>query len=244
MHPVGPGGQRVRVVGGRRRHRVGRVRPAVIGLADRDHIAAAGRRHRQPDRQIACLRTGVDQEHGVQRVGQGGGEPLAELDDGLVVEPRVGVQPAQLAGGGVGDARMGVAEHRDVVDHVEVDPARRRHQVVAPAALDLRWVGGSSAPARGRSSRRGAPTDLGRRGVRARPARAAAAGRGVSASQPGREFGRGERAAPPGRRPAGRSTVDPPVRGERSPAAARRRRARRTPPRCPSPSARNRHRAR
>ena len=91
--------------------------------------------------------------------GSSGGEPLAELDHRLVVEARVGVEPAQLAGRGVGDPRMGVAEHRDVVDHVEVAPARR-------------WTSGSAASRvrsaaawvvvllhLARSSRRGAPAD-------------------------------------------------------------------------------------
>src|SRR5882757_1986761 len=45
---------------------------------------------------------------------------------------------AQLSRRGVGHARVAVAEHRDVVDHVEVHPAGRRHQEVPPAALDLR----------------------------------------------------------------------------------------------------------
>ena len=69
VHPVGPGGQRIGVVRRRGRHGVGAVRPAVVGLPDRDDVAPAGGRGGQPDRQIACLRTGVDQEHGVQRIG-------------------------------------------------------------------------------------------------------------------------------------------------------------------------------
>ena len=141
VHPIGPGGKGVRIVGDRRRNGVGGIRPPVVGLADRDDIASAGGGHRQPQRQIACLRTGVHQEHRVQRFGQHGGEPLAELHHRLVVEARVGVQPAQLTGRGVGDPWMGVAQNRDVVDHVEVGPAVRRHQEVPPAALDLRRLG-------------------------------------------------------------------------------------------------------
>ena len=138
VHPIRPGGKRIGVVGGRRGHRVRAVRPAVIGLAHRDHVAPARRRRREPDRQIACLRAGVDQKDGVQRIGQHGGEPLAELDHRLVVEPRVRVELAQLPGGGVGDPRVGMAQHRHVVDHVEVGATGRRHQVMPPAPLDLR----------------------------------------------------------------------------------------------------------
>jgi hypothetical protein len=110
----------------------------VIGLTDRDDVAAARRRRREPDRQIACLRTRVDQKHGVQRIGQQPGEPLAELDDGFIVEPGVRVQLAQLSSGGLHDPRMRMAQHRHVVDHVEIRAPRRRHQVMPFAPLDLR----------------------------------------------------------------------------------------------------------
>ena len=140
MHPRRPGLQRVGVVGDRGRDGVGGVGPAVVGLGHRDDVVAAGGRHRQPQRQVVGLGAGVDQEHGVQRVGQGGGQPLGERDHDAVVEPRVGVEPAPLPRHRVGQLRMAVAEDRDVVDHVEVAAAVGGEQVLAPAALDARRV--------------------------------------------------------------------------------------------------------
>ena len=137
MHPIRPGRKRIRIVGHRRGDGVGGIRPSVVCLAYRDDIPSAGGCHREPQRQIACLRTGIHQKYGVQRFGQHRGEALAELDHRLIVEARIRVQPAQLPGRGLGDPRMGMAQHGDVVDHVEVAPARRGHQVVTPTPLDL-----------------------------------------------------------------------------------------------------------
>jgi hypothetical protein len=67
VHPAGPGGQRVRVVGGGRGDGVGGVRPAVIGLAHRHHVLASGCDQRQPQGQVHRLRPRVDQEHRIQR---------------------------------------------------------------------------------------------------------------------------------------------------------------------------------
>ena len=141
VHPIRPGGKRIRVVGDRRGDGVGGIRPPVVSLAHRDDVASTGGRHRQPQRQIACLRTGIHQEHGVQRIGQRGRQSLAELDHRLVVEARVRVQLVQLAGRGFGHPRVRVTQNRDVVDHVEVGPAGRGHQEVPPAAFDLGWPG-------------------------------------------------------------------------------------------------------
>ena len=135
-------------------------------------------------------------------VGQRGGQTLAELDHRLVVEPRVRVEPAQLAVGGVGHPRVGVPEHGDVVDHVEVHPAGGRHQVVPPAAFDLRWVGVVVLLNARRSCCRGAPTDLGSRGVRQRGS--PRSGRGRAPREPARRRDRrrsngGAAGAPTGR---------------------------------------------
>ncbi len=113
----------------------------MVGLAHRDDVASSGGRHRQPESQIACLRTRIHQEYRVQWLRQHGGEPLTELHHGRVVEARVGVQLPQLTCRSVGDPWMGMAEDSDVVDHVEVRPARGRHQEVPPSALDLRRLG-------------------------------------------------------------------------------------------------------
>ena len=56
-----------------------------------------------------------------------------------VIEPRIRVELAQLPGGGVGHPGVGVAQHGDVVDHVEVDAPVGGHQVVPSAPFDLRW---------------------------------------------------------------------------------------------------------
>ena len=136
VHPRRPGFQRVGVVGHRRRDGVGGIRPAVIGLGHRDDVVAAGGRHGQAQRQVVGLRTGVDQEHRVQRVGQGGGQSLGERDHAAVVEPRVGVEAAPLARGRVGQHRMAVAEDGDVVDHVQIAAPVGGQHVLAPAAFD------------------------------------------------------------------------------------------------------------
>ena len=52
------------------------------------------------------------------------------------MEPRVGVEQAQLPRDGRLDGRVRVPEHRDVVDHVDVAAAVGVDEVVAPAALD------------------------------------------------------------------------------------------------------------
>ena len=141
VHPGRPGGQRVGVVGDRGRDRVGGVGPAVVGLRDGDDVVAAGGGHGQPQRQVVGLGAGVHQEHGVQRVGQGGRQPLGQLHHGFVVEPRVGVQPPPLPGHRVGQAGMAVPEHGHVVDHVEIAAAVGVEHVLAPAPFDPGRVG-------------------------------------------------------------------------------------------------------
>ena len=141
VHPIRPSRQGVRIVGHRRGDGIGGVGPPVVSLANRDDIASAGGGHRQAQRQIACLRTGIHQEHGVEGLGKHGGQPLAELDDRLIVEARVRVQLPELPHRGVRDPRVSVAEHRDVVDHVEIRARGGGHQEVPPAAFDLRRLG-------------------------------------------------------------------------------------------------------
>ena len=138
VDPPGPGLQRARVVRGRGRHRVGRVRPAVVGLPHRHHVRPPGRDERQPQRQIDRLRARVDQENGVQRRRQQPGQPLGELGHRGVVEPRVRVQPPQLPRHRRFQPRVRVPEHAHVVDHVQVHPPVGPGQVLPPPPLDPR----------------------------------------------------------------------------------------------------------
>ena len=135
--------------------------------------------------------------------GSSGRQPLAELDHRGVVEPRIRVQLAQLSGGGLGDPRVRMAKHGHVVDHVEVGATGRRHQVMPPAALDLRRFGvvkllhGAKL-----ASRRDSRSPASRTSTAGSPS----SGRGsrVSASQPGASSKRvngGASGAPTGRTP-------------------------------------------
>ena len=110
----------------------------MVRLEQRHDVAAAGRGERDAQRQVDGLGARVHEEHGVERLGQHRREPLGELDDRAVVEPRVRVERAQLLRDGVREPRMPVAQRRDVVDHVEVHAPVGADQVLAPAALDAR----------------------------------------------------------------------------------------------------------
>ena len=117
------------------------VRPPVVRLADGDDVPMAGRGQGDAQGQVVGLGPGVDQEDGVERVGQQRREPLGELDDGGVVEPGVGVEPPQLPVHRVGQPRVTVAQDGDVVHRVQVHPAVGVDEVLAPAALDPRRRG-------------------------------------------------------------------------------------------------------
>ena len=112
----------------------------MIRLPYRHHVLVPGGHQGQPQGQVDRLGSRVDHEHGVQRRGQQAGQPLGELHHRGVVEPGVGVQPAQLPGHRGLHPRVRVAEHGHVVHHVQVDPAAGGGQVVPPAPLDPRRV--------------------------------------------------------------------------------------------------------
>ena len=126
-----------RVVDGARRDLVGRRRPAVVAVADAEHVAAAGRRARQAQGEVVCLGPGRDEKDPLERIGQQRGQALGEERHALVEEPRVGVEQTQLAGRGCRHARMAVTDHRDVVDAVEVGAGLRVVEMLTPAAHDL-----------------------------------------------------------------------------------------------------------
>ena len=140
VYPGRPRAQRVRVVRGGGRDGVRGVRPAVIRLPYRHHVLVPGSHQGQPQGQVDRLGSRVDHEHGIERRGQQAGQPLGELHHRGVVEPGVGVQPAQLPGRRGLHPRVRVAEHGHVVHHVQVDPAAGGGQVVPPAPLDPRRV--------------------------------------------------------------------------------------------------------
>ena len=54
------------------------------------------------------------------------------------MEAGIGIEPRPLLGDRRRQARMGMAERRDIVDHVEKAAALHVEQEFAPAALDLR----------------------------------------------------------------------------------------------------------
>ena len=197
VRPGWPGGQRVGVVCHRGRHGVGGVGPAVVGLSDRDDVGPAGRGHGEPEGEVVGLGAGVDQEHRVERRGQGRGELLGEGDDRLVNETRVRVEPQHLVGDCVGQLQVPVPQHGDIVDHVQVAAARGGDQVLAPAALRSAAGTRSSAPVPSRSSRRGGAAGL------HRPC-GTPTGRGPTAARWGRRRRTATTRTPPARRTRGR----------------------------------------
>ena len=72
-----------------------------------------------------------------ERVRQQRGEPLGVLRHHAVQEPRVRVEEPELAVRGLRHRRVRVADHRDVVDRVDVRAAVRVVEPVAPAAHEL-----------------------------------------------------------------------------------------------------------
>ena len=67
VHALGLRQRAQRVVDGARRHLVGRGRPAVVGVADAEHVAPARRRAREAQREVVGLRSGRDEEHPLER---------------------------------------------------------------------------------------------------------------------------------------------------------------------------------
>ena len=169
---------------------------------------AAGEGAGEAQREVVRLAAGVDEEHGAERRRDERREPIREPRQALVEEARVRVEQPERAGGGRGHARMAVAEHGHVVDHVEVGAAVGVVEVLAPAADQLR-----------RARRR---TPAGRARRRAGAARAGPRGRAAARRRRRRAGGRGPGTARARRpaRPAAR------VRGAGRAARARAARAR------------------
>jgi len=140
MYPVRTAFQRSRVVGNRRRHRIGADCPAVIGLQHAEHVAAAAVGPRQPDRQVVGLAATVDQKHPVHAFRRQLQQAFGKLRHRRIVEARVGVEQRPLSRRHLRHARMTMAKHCDVVEHVEVGTALHVDQVIAPATLDARRV--------------------------------------------------------------------------------------------------------
>ena len=127
-----------RVVDGARRDLVGRGRPAVVGVADAEHVRAPGRRAGESQREVVGLRAGRDQEDALERIGQQRRQPLGEARHALIEEARVRVEQPQLARRGGRHARMAVADAGDVVDAVEVGAGVRVVEVLTRARAPSR----------------------------------------------------------------------------------------------------------
>ena len=165
--------------------------PAVVGALQRDDVLAAGVDARQLQRQVARLRTRVDEEHAVELGRQQLHQPLGVVGHRVVQKPRVGVQQPELARGGRRDPRMRMADDGDVVDHVQVRAAVRVVQVLATAADDLhrprvvQLLRARRPPTRGGRHRRRRPAAAARR----RRAPISGDGSGQSASHASRSRG-------------------------------------------------------
>ncbi len=138
VHPVRAGFQRLRVVSDRSGDGIGGHRPAVVGLQHAEDVAPAAVGPGQANGQVVGFGAAVDHEHPVEAGGGQRQQAFGELADGRIVEARVGVQQRPLPRRFGDHARVAVAQHGDVVEHVQVRAALHVDQVVAPAALDVR----------------------------------------------------------------------------------------------------------
>ena len=109
----------------------------VVGVVEHDHVAAAGVRVGEPQREIVGLRAAVDEEAHVQRVRERRREPARVVDHRPVQVARVGVEHLHLALPGGDHPRVAVADVRDVVDQIEEGAALVVEQIRALAADDL-----------------------------------------------------------------------------------------------------------
>jgi hypothetical protein len=109
----------------------------VIGGVEHDHVALAGVRARQPQRQLVRLAGGVDEEAHAQRRRQQRAEAFGIAHDVVVQIAGVGVEQGQLRLCCPHHARVAVAHMRHVVVHIEKRAAAVIIQVLLPAAHDL-----------------------------------------------------------------------------------------------------------
>ena len=136
VDPRRPRVARVRVVVERRRDLVGRCRPAVVPAGQTDGVLAGRDAADDAQGEVDGFAPRVDEEHGVERLGQQLDDALCVGDHAVIAEPRVRVEQPELPAGRSGDPGIAVPDDGDIVDHVEVGPARGVDQVVTPAAFD------------------------------------------------------------------------------------------------------------
>jgi len=141
VYPIRAAAQGLGVIGNRGGHGIRRHRPAVVGLQHAEHVAPAAVGPGQTNRQVIGLRAAVDQEHPVHALWRQRQQALGELGNCRIVKARVGVEQRPLPSRHLSHARVAMAQHGHVVEHVEVGSALHIDQVVTPAALDTRWVG-------------------------------------------------------------------------------------------------------
>ena len=194
--PLGRRERAERVVDRARRDLVGRARPAVVGVANAEHVAPGGGRACEAQREIVGLRSARDEEHALERRRQKPGQPLGEGRHALVEEARVRVEQAHLALRGRGHARVAVADDGDVVDAVEVGTGLSVVEVLAHASHDLGRCGvverlglrdhraAAGEQLRRGTLRAGSPTSGPGCGQRASQASASAGGARPGASRP------------------------------------------------------------
>jgi hypothetical protein len=92
----------------------------------------------EPDGEIVRLGSAVDEKNSVETFRRERRKPLGKLRHGSIVEPRIGVEQRPLPPDRSRQARMPVADERDVVDHIEISAPFDVEEMLLPAALDLR----------------------------------------------------------------------------------------------------------
>ena len=110
---------------------------AVVGVLEHDHVVAAGRRAREPQRELVRLAARVDEVADAERLRQQPRQPPRVAHGQVVQVAGVGVEERELLLHRAHHARVAVAHERHVVVDVEVGAPRVVVEVLAEAAHDL-----------------------------------------------------------------------------------------------------------
>ncbi len=135
LHPLRPAAA-ARGVELVRRDRDGAGGIAVVAVIGRDHVQSARVSARDPECELVALRTGVHEEADRERFRQLGSDLLRERTRRRMQIARVGIEPLELLRCHRADARMRMADVRDVVVAVQIRSAPLVEEKVLPSAQE------------------------------------------------------------------------------------------------------------